>query len=392
MVLINKRTFLINLAGFIWGLSGFTVEILSEGAFQQQLAFRLILIVISSSIIYFTLPFYIKKNNILTIILLLVYLLFFTITTVINNASVSNIIREIVLLYSSITIIIIISSKENILTDFIQGLYYALILLGLFYFIHIEFTKLFSLFYRFETNLNPNGIGMIAVMLFSISMNRYYLNSKNREKIFHLLAILVSVIIVIATRSRTSLAMMLIAFILLNILFKKKHILAISLIIGSLVVIYNLETFENLIRLSNPAGYSGNKNFGNLTGRTNLWKQGLEIISNNFFFGVGPDRAVVKIDYHWGSFHNAYIQLLVTVGVLGFIPLFVLVFLAIKRTIFFKDDFLLTIIFIIGFLGSFLENRLLNFGSPGNLLFLISLLYLGRIRKKDSSNSKAVIF
>ena len=147
-----------------------------------------------------------------------------------------------------------------------------------------------------------------------------------------------------------------------------------------LLVSFNYEKVSTLIRLKTYETEVKGEKITKLTGRTELWKRGINIILKNPILGVGPIKSRVKVDTHMGTYHNAYIQLLVTVGFLGFAPILLLLLVAIKRFIFDKENFLIKLIFITGILSSIVENRLLNYGSPSSLLFLISFIYLSRIK------------
>lgn len=378
----NKNIWYLTLAGFIWGLSGFTVEMIPESAILQQLILRFVFIVVSTAIIYIFFPVRFKNSYLLTILLLLFYLLIMVLTSINNNASPTNIIRELILFYSCFSIIVVLSAHDY-LHYFLKGVYFSLILIIIFYFSKIEFSQFFSLLYRLRSGLNPNSIGTMAVMLFIISLYRFNENIMKKERFISFILILISTTVLIATRSRTAIVMMFIAYITIHLFFNNKKTLAISFILAGIVIIINLEAFQNIIRLTTPADYSGKKNITNLTGRLDIWKYGLQIIYDHFLIGVGPDKAIVKVGSHMGSFHNAYIQLMVTAGALGFTPILLILLNAIKRVLSFKEDLLISIIFISGLFGTLVENRLLNFGSPGNLLFLIALLYLSRTNEKN---------
>lgn len=70
MIDFKNKSIVIKLAGFIWGLSGFTVEIIPGDALQLQLALRLVFVVASSVVIYLAVPIKIKTNYILAIVFL----------------------------------------------------------------------------------------------------------------------------------------------------------------------------------------------------------------------------------------------------------------------------------------------------------------------------------
>ncbi|APF17773.1 O-antigen polymerase [Caldithrix abyssi DSM 13497] len=369
---INKA---IMLAGFIWGLSGFTIEIVGGEPGFFDFFIRFLFMIIACTIIYTKIKIQIKKEYLPAILFLLIFLTSFLLTLIINKASIIFLIREILLIFTAFTIIVLLNDGQNI-QAFLRGIFYALNLLVFYYFINIEFSNFLSPLYRLYTKLNPNGIGIAAVMLFVISLYSFYSTRVKFEKYFLFVSILLSFVVVLATRSRTSMIMMLLAFFSLSFFFKKKRILIVSSLISIIFIIYNFETLSLIIRLESPPGFSGPENISNLTGRTLLWKKGFNVFLENFFLGVGPERAKVKVINHMSHYHNAYIQLMVVGGIFTFLPIFILVINAIKNLILYKVDTLFKVIFVVGLVSSMVENRLLNFGSPGNFLFLIAFLTL----------------
>jgi len=373
MIQLKHKLFFIKTAGFIWGLSGFTFELVAEGANQKALIVRFLFMFISSLVIFLTVPFRLKKSYVPAILLLLIYLLTFTYSTFINNSTFNILLREILLNIAALAIYLILFDKEQ-LDNFIKGIFSSLSILIIFYSFNINFTKMLQPLYRLSTHLNPNGIGSRSAMLFAISLYLFIAAENKRKKILYSILFIVSFLVILATRSRTSLVMAIIAFFTLILLLKMKKTFIISAVFLVLIVFLNYQTISTVLRISIRED-QGRRTLSNLTGRTEIWNKGLTLISKNFLFGVGPDRAQVRVQNHMGSFHNAYIQLFVMVGFVGFFPILILLFNAFKNVIFFKNDVLLKLIFITGIFGSLSESRLLNFGSPGNLLFFISFLY-----------------
>lgn len=377
---------LILLSGFIWGLSGFTVEILADNSFKA-LALRFLFILIPFIIIYSNLVFKINKNYLLSLILFSAYILVVLLNAMVFGFEKTYLLREIILFFSFVTILILLN-KNVFIKQFINGVYYSLILLVFFYFTRLDFSKIFSPIYRFETNLNPNGVGIITVMLFMISLYKIHLTSKKIHKFFLILINLMSFLVIFAAKSRTVLIIMTLGFIFLNVYFKNKKILLLTTLVLLIVVSMNYNKFSTLIRLRTYETEVKGQKITKLTGRTELWKKGINIIFKNPVLGVGPIKSKVKVDTHIGTYHNAYIQLLVTVGFLGFLPILIMLIVAFKRLVFDKENFLIKVIFITGILSSLVENRLLNYGSPPNLLFFISFIYLSRIKLNRNFEEK----
>ena len=377
---ISKKN-LILLSGLIWGLSGFTVEIIADNSFKA-LAVRFLFILVPFVIIYSNLIIKINKNYLINLILFLFYIFIINLNAIIFGLDTAYILREIILLFSFIKILILLN-EEIFIKSFINGVFYSLILLVFYYVTQLDFSKVLFPIYRFETNLNPNGVGIITVMLFIITLYKLHF-SKKWKKIFLTFVNLLSFLVVFATKSRTVLVIMTVVYFLNHIHFRNKRILILTTLIMVLIVSFNYEKFSTLIRLKTYETEVKGEKITKLTGRTELWKRGINIILKNPILGVGPIKSRVKVDTHMGTYHNAYIQLLVTVGFLGFAPILLLLLVAIKRFIFDEENFLIKLIFITGILSSIVENRLLNYGSPSSLLFLISFIYLSRIKLKGN--------
>lgn len=156
----------------------------------------------------------------------------------------------------------------------------------------------------------------------------YFLSKK--QDFFDKLISCSAIILFLKTFSRGGIVGLLFLFFIIflqkdkNIRFYFKYIL---LIILFLVFIYFLKdylieciNFEKLCsRIKDLNINSINKN--NLgSGRIRLWIYGLELLKNNFFFGIGMNNAPLyllelKGDYHY--LHNTFLEILVENGILG---------------------------------------------------------------------------
>ncbi|QQA41928.1 O-antigen ligase family protein [Pelagovum pacificum] len=81
-----------------------------------------------------------------------------------------------------------------------------------------------------------------------------------------------------------------------------------------------------------------------LTGRTSIWLQAIELARSRLIGGMGygafwtvpsDERTLLQfaVDHRLNIFHNAYLELLVGVGLLGTVPAFVLILATLKRCI-----------------------------------------------------------
>lgn len=377
LIRFKNNKLIIMISGFIWGISGFIVEFLPSEEGIYPFLIRSIFVVIGNSLIIFTIPFRISKKYFVTIILFLIYLIMFIQSLVVNNLGITSLFRELLLLLSVISIILLLNRSTNT-NHFFIGLWGSLTLTIIFYIINIDLSMFLNFLYRFHTVTNPNVIGSTAAMYFILSLYFLYKTKNKPIQFFLLLFILISVIIVIATKSRTSFMMVFFSFFTLTFLFNKRKIILFSLTSIILIVLLNFNTIDNILRITQRTHVVKDKTILNLTGRSEIWSKGIKMIEENFYFGVGPEYAKVKTDAGYKHLHNAFIQLMANVGFIGSIPILILTLTALAKLRFYKANIFMSVVMITGFIGSLTEPRLLNYGLPSNLLFLISFIYMSR--------------
>lgn len=137
------------------------------------------------------------------------------------------------------------------------------------------------------------------------------------------------------------------------------------------------------------------------TGRTQIWKAGLDVFKENPILGVGregiayivPEKLVGGIenslsnDIYAGGLHNIYLTVLVCSGILGFAVfaafLFVNVFSALKKILFSKEvDFYLLMTFAVTLfflISEMFEARILYQVSIFNVMFWCGIGYLSSL-------------
>lgn len=363
--------YLIFISGFLFGLAGWTIEFFPN----QQFIVRTILVCLSLVLLSFCINFKVNNNDLRSLYYFLMYLLFLTLSIFVNEDSIQFIIREVLL-------IIVIFYIMTLINDFYKfkifmiGLVISSTTLIFYYFINIDFSHFFVSYYRLNTGLGPTGIGTISLILAIIYFDLIMKNENKKLYIFLLIIlILMSIIIMLATKSRTAIILFSMAIILYLFLENRKKYLLILLVTGATISVFNYEKIEIILRITPTVGYSGDKSITNLTGRTDIWQEGFNLFQGSPLVGVGPSSATVIADEHEAKLHNAYLQIIVSYGMLGFIPILILIMRALLT--FFKSNLsLFKVIFVVGILGGFVESRLFNFGSPGNFIFLLSFIYL----------------
>lgn len=365
----NKLTFF---AGFLFGIAGWTVEFFPN----QQFLVRTIIVLTALAILSFIINFKMLKKDTKIIYYFLIYLNAITISVFFNEDSIPIIIRETLLIVLIFYIISLINNFSKFKIFFI-GLITSSSSLIIYYFLNIDFNNFFVSYYRLSTGLGATGIGVIGLML-SVIYFDILVQNKNISRYLFLILItlfIMSFIVILATKSRTSMILLLLYIILYLYFLKQKKILLFIILISIVVAAINYEKVEVLLRIAPIEGYGGDKSITNLTGRTDIWNEGINLWQSSPLIGVGPSNASVIADGHIAQLHNAYLQVLVSTGVIGFIPLIILMLKAFMNLL--KSNFsIFKVIFIIGLLGGLVESRLFNFGSPGNFIFLLSFVFL----------------
>jgi O-antigen ligase len=113
-----------------------------------------------------------------------------------------------------------------------------------------------------------------------------------------------------------------------------------------------------------------------LTGRTLIWTTYLAAWQANPFFGAGPGGLAMTAGL---SGHNAIIQYLGELGLVGTLPALMLILLAFVGSFRHRRDsryFFLTACLIAAIVESSAESSLLNSGNPAGLMVLLSIAVL----------------
>jgi O-antigen ligase len=209
---------------------------------------------------------------------------------------------------------------------------------------------------------------------------------------------------IIDSRSRTSLISSLVTiamFIILDLKNKKAIVTGVVasgvLCIGALVSLeYIIPTISSALELQ--ADYRG---IGSgLSGRTDLWRAGIDLILERPLLGVGfrlQDEALPTKLQSAGTVHNGYLGTVVEVGILGAIPLFWFMGIGVRNL--WRDSnrnhpgSQLGLCFVLGYLATALaEGHLLNLANPSSVIawcFLISSGIQGQSRSKAAPRVRA---
>lgn len=214
-------------------------------------------------------------------------------------------------------------------------------------------------------NYNPNFFGSFMCTIGLISICMYLFN--DRRKIFYFISSIIMMIgLVLAQSTGPMIGYFFGIFILLIVLFKRKikiwkdvFKIGFSLFITFLICVYGTDyLFNNIYKYEDTDSYTikGDidkiviygcdlvnlncdfikerthlSNVDNITldnissNRFTIWKDSLPIIKDNWLVGVGLDNFGIAYEKYYNDkttdkVHNVYLQILVTNGIIGFIP------------------------------------------------------------------------
>ncbi|MEI3530299.1 MAG: O-antigen ligase family protein [Bacilli bacterium] len=244
-------------------------------------------------------------------------------------------------------------------------------------------------------NGNPNFFGSYMVLLGLLSIGLYLFSSRHR--VYYLICSIIFIMSLILAQSTGPLIGYFVGlFVLLLIILVRKikvgcrlNVLCISLIITFLFGVYGTDyLFNDIYHYENMDNYTikGDidrvliygcdildlecnfvKKNTNLihkeditldqlsSNRITIWKNSIPIIKDNYLVGVGLDNLGLAYNkyYHTQKVdkaHNVYLQILVTNGIIGFIPYMIWLFMVIQKGLKIKSVEMLTLsIPIIGY-------------------------------------------
>lgn len=198
------------------------------------------------------------------------------------------------------------------------------------------------------TTTNPNILALY--MFFSIFGSLYFLKENNYNfnyNLFFVANIFISLYVISFTLSKKGFifsVLIILVFLIQLLKFNRNNILLISKISFPILIlcyvvfvrfdseiltqnIYNISNrFESLQLLFK----SEQLTYGSTADRLSFLKLGLSTFMDNPFFGVGSNNFVVLFP-GTGYTHNNYIEILANLGIVGFLPFYLMYFVLIKK-------------------------------------------------------------
>lgn len=297
----------------------------------------------------------IKNTSKKMVISIIIFFILQVITQVVNIMNFENIeIKDIANILSvgiNIYIFICMASKFELTNEQFIGFMRKMVLIGVVsciynFIVNFEsIINIFSIQNSYELNLrsflvNRNQYGIFLIIML---ISNLYIIENTRKKAYILLHV-VFIISLILTMSRNAIIAMLLVHILYlcfnakRILQKmnkgqKKLVLFIMLgilILISVIIIFIPSVMETIDKL-----FIRTYTINTESGRVKIWLNGIDMVKNNIFTGLGRFKAIKLNNIIYNSrleqFHNVYIETLVTYGIMGLIYLIYFIVKFIKK-------------------------------------------------------------
>jgi O-antigen ligase len=267
----------------------------------------------------------------------------------------------------------------------VKSLALASFIFVVYHVLFTDFKEVMNPYYRLSVFINTNSVGFIAAICVVVHLmfffNRRHFNF-SLPLIVEALAIILGMFVVYITRSRTA-TIALIGGILSVFVFTSRIRYKRLLLVPTIIIITLLSSlvFGQKLFSIISSNYSFNdqyRDISHMTNRTDIWEYTVNtIIYPHPFLGFGPGKAEeLIVNSAIGiSIDNGFLKCLAEIGIIGIIPLILLLYHPLRIVI--KDltkAKLLFPILIAGIIESFAENMLFSTGNVGSLLFLLSII------------------
>jgi len=184
---------------------------------------------------------------------------------------------------------------------------------------------------------HPNSLTQIGAIFALIAIVRIY--ESKRTSLTYSLLLLFGLVIIFLTRSRTSIFIFLFLSLLIVLLYRQlllRNFIFLSIL--SLIVSFNLDFFISFILRQQTY-----EQFWDLSGRISwIWKVGFDVFEESPYWGYGfyyGTRIVAakqvsgSLNTQLSNLDNTYLEILVNLGIVGFLPILILIFKATKKSI-----------------------------------------------------------
>jgi len=364
------------LAGIVWGMANFAPLL---GGELGQAAIGVAVSAAVAAIFCLPARSDVKLGNVAFI--LAVFLFYLGIELVFSrNIGLVGLLRQLLLFVAVCGFLKLLKGGFENVERFVLGMQAVMAITLLVAFRSLDTTVFESDFGRFGLETwNPNSLGASAASLAVVAMMPLLTSRCNSVKrVYHSLLVIFGTAITFATKSRTSIVIL--AFGLLYLLIRSRNrFMKFAVAAAILVALWQFwELLFVLIRWEDTFQGTHSTMF---SGREERWQNAISMIAQNPFFGVGVDG--LSIDPH-----NWYLATLQQTGIFGLACYLSFCGVAgVKSVKSHLKSYWPHAILYMGFLQSFVESRLINYGQFSSAILLLSMLIFVTDTRPPNSNS-----
>ncbi len=315
----------------------------------------------------------------------------------VSSSPIEAIIRYVLLLPALSMMLGVAEMGPSSIASMRMGLTLAAFIVIVYSLTKLDISRLTNPKYRgSQSDLNPNTLGYysaicgISFLDFAIARIRVMGSRKKLLTCFYLASVIICMISILATKSRTAaLAFVVGAAVELVITLGVKK--AVLLLIGGVAAVimaapgflaFGGKWVSTVFEFNDK-----NRSLSTGTGRFELWEITISRIwLPHWILGVGPGLHVSVgqlWDTNYISAHNALLVNLAETGIVGVIPLVLILAVCARATIPLSQDPVrrfAVAIFVAALAESSFEPTLFSIGNAGGFLVLLSIAVLGRSR------------
>ncbi|MFA5142984.1 MAG: O-antigen ligase family protein [Candidatus Omnitrophota bacterium] len=177
--------------------------------------------------------------------------------------------------------------------------------------------------------VSANGVGIIGAMIATVGFSRMMLALDRKNRMLYFIIFFISVVTIIVSQSRTALLAVFVSLAVVAFLQRRPKVI-VTVLCSAFVFLIIYYFCQNSLSRFAMEFFRRGQNIGqlqSLTGRTFMWKKAWELIRQNVFLGYGfgaGSRITFMMsyskDFTW--IHNAWIEVMLNLGLLGLIPFF----------------------------------------------------------------------
>jgi O-antigen ligase len=219
----------------------------------------------------------------------------------------------------------------------------------------------------FEAGWNPNSLGYVAGTVAVISLSHLLeYPRKAWTDVYYSSLIVLSVVVTMATQSRTSIGVLLLGLAYLLVRLRGRTKKYLTLCVGLVAMWYFFDDFLVVTRWTTTVGQETHTT--PLAGREQTWSDGLQLFWERPVIGYGLSSNNPLV-------HNAYLQIAVNTGVIGLMCYLPLLAVAVLKS--FRSRLSAHWMHAILYMGLFqavAESHLMNCGIFSGAIFTLCLL------------------